>query len=106
MNGPSERMKMARLLLTENPHMTAQQAAGKVGLSPSAISRDASCAAILALRSDMRDAQERAKELVVNQGKSAYEAARLTGLAQSSISRAKWYRLFKESQDAQQLPHR
>lgn len=39
-----------------------------------------------------RSAMDRAREMVTIDGKTAYEAAKLTGVAQSSISRATWYR--------------
>lgn len=100
MNRAGAKMMRARELLRDHPALTAQRAAELVDLSPSAITRDATCQAILALRElGASKPQERARRLVVEGGKTAYEAARITGLAQSSISRAKWYRDFKEGKN-------
>lgn len=40
---------------------------------------------------------DRARKLVTVDGKTAYEAAKLSGVAQSSISRSAWYRSHIES---------
>lgn len=42
-------------------------------------------------------AMDRARELVVGSGKTAYAASKLTGVSQSSISRASWYRAHIDS---------
>ena len=100
MNRAGAKMLRARELLAQHPTLTAQRAAALVGLTPSAITRDASCQALLALRQlNGSRPQDRARRLVVEGGKTAYEAARITGLSQSSISRAKWYREFKEGKN-------
>lgn len=43
---------------------------------------------------------ERARKMVEGDGKTAYEASKLTGVAQSSISRATWYKSHKAKQGA------
>lgn len=75
---------------------TAYRAAKECGLTVSGITRskwyqdfDARRAADAAPSVSPMD---RARQLIVDEGKSAYEAAKLTGVAQSSISRSLWYR--------------
>jgi hypothetical protein len=93
----SQEMLKARELIEKGA--TAYRAAKDCGVTVSAITRSGWYHEFKA-RKDAEDAtkgheptpMERARKLVTVDGKTAYEASKLTGVAQSSISRAAWYR--------------
>jgi len=90
----SEAMLQARELITRGA--TPYRAAKDCGLTVSAITRskwylDFQAAQVVPDGSGSSP-MERAQALIVNDRKTAYEAAKLTGVAQSTISRSAWYR--------------
>jgi hypothetical protein len=95
----SEAMLQARELITRGA--TPYRAAKDCGLTVSAITRSQWHIDFQAAQPvpdpNARTPQERAKWLIIQDGKTAYEAAKLTGVAQSTISRSAWYREFIEN---------
>lgn len=75
---------------------TAYRAAKECGLTVSGITRSTWYQDFAAKRAAETapsvSPMERARRMIVEEGKTAYEAAKLAGVAQSSISRADWYR--------------
>jgi hypothetical protein len=74
---------------------TAYRAAKNTGLHVSSVTRSPLYRKLMAERPETpveATPMQRARVMVVEGGKTAYEAAKLTGVAQSSISRAAWYR--------------
>lgn len=98
----SSEMIKARLMIEKGS--TAYRAAKDCDVTVSAITRSTWYKEFKKAEAEAQteapsDPMLRARSLVENDGKTAYEAAKLTGIAQSSISRATWYRAHVEKLD-------
>lgn len=92
-----EMEKARKLIEAGGGKVTAYAAAQATGLTTGAISRSAwykKRVAAWAAQAETAPADplERARVLVVDEGYTAYAAAKRVGIAQSTISRAPWYR--------------
>lgn len=96
----SQAMHEARKMVEKGA--TAYRAALDNGLTTSAITRSQwykdHVSAKAAKTETKATPMERARVLVEKEGKTAYAAAKETGVAQSSISRAAWYRAHIDKQ--------
>lgn len=89
----AEMRKARKMIEASHGDASAQSVAEACGLTTGAITRSKWYRDYMApFQADRDSAMERARKMVVEEGKTAYAAAKLTGLSQSTICRAAWYR--------------